>query len=217
MTVEPHVQVLIQEVIGAQGTSITKEILKEVREHSVSLDMRVDKVRATLRGRPSSEIAAPDFAVVIPGSGPMRRRWPAGPISAAARRDREPGAGLFDRRLRADHCSSHRWVFVRAIVSIFSLDRLLPGIFCPPRRRGAHRRIGRTGQSDRLRLLDLRLDVHRRDDRQDSHGVARGGAWRLAGGFWRSLRRVIGYFISAFVLGLGFPWMIVNKRHQQLG
>jgi len=32
-------------------------------------------------------------------------------------------------------------------------------------------------------------------------------------GFWRSLRRVIGYFISAFALGLGFLWVIVNKRH----
>ena len=54
VTVEPHVQVLIQEIIGAQGTSITKEIIEEVREHSVSLDMRVDRVWATLRGRPST-------------------------------------------------------------------------------------------------------------------------------------------------------------------
>jgi uncharacterized RDD family membrane protein YckC len=40
--------------------------------------------------------------------------------------------------------------------------------------------------------------------------VGPGGA-RL--GFWRSLRRVIGYFISAFSLGLGFLWVIVNKEH----
>ena len=40
--------------------------------------------------------------------------------------------------------------------------------------------------------------------------VGPGGA-RL--GFWRSLRRVIGYFISAFSLGLGFFWVIVNKEH----
>ena len=36
-------------------------------------------------------------------------------------------------------------------------------------------------------------------------------------GFWRSLRRVIGYFISAFTLGLGFLWVIVNKRAPRLG
>ena len=43
VTVEPHVQALIQEIIAAQGTGITEEIIKEVREHSVSLDMRVDQ------------------------------------------------------------------------------------------------------------------------------------------------------------------------------
>jgi uncharacterized RDD family membrane protein YckC len=32
-------------------------------------------------------------------------------------------------------------------------------------------------------------------------------------GFWRSLRRVIGYFISAFALHLGILWVIVNKEH----
>jgi uncharacterized RDD family membrane protein YckC len=33
-------------------------------------------------------------------------------------------------------------------------------------------------------------------------------------GFWRSLRRVIGCSISAFALGLGFLWVIVNReRH----
>ena len=31
-------------------------------------------------------------------------------------------------------------------------------------------------------------------------------------GFWRSIRRVIGYFISAFTLGLGFLWVIINQR-----
>ena len=35
VTVEPHVQVLIQEIVAAQGTSITKELIEEVREHSV--------------------------------------------------------------------------------------------------------------------------------------------------------------------------------------
>jgi hypothetical protein len=70
MTVEPHVQVLIQEIIAAQGTSITKEMLKELREHAVSLDLGVDRVWAKLRGRAGSEITAPEFIMHIEGKRP---------------------------------------------------------------------------------------------------------------------------------------------------
>ena len=70
VTVEPHVQVLIQEIVAAEGTGITKEFIQEMREHSVSLDMRVDKAWATLRGRPSPDVQAPDFAVSILGKKP---------------------------------------------------------------------------------------------------------------------------------------------------
>ena len=83
VTVEPHVQALVQEIIAGQGTGITEEIIKEVREHAVSLDLGIDRAWATLRGRPKPDIVLPDFPVAIRTRSPTRRRWPAGPTSAA--------------------------------------------------------------------------------------------------------------------------------------
>jgi len=215
MTVEPHVQALIQEIMAAQGTSITKEIIKEVRELSVSLDLRVDKTWATLRGRPSSEIAAPDFKVAIPGKKPDAKEIAGRPYLGGGY------AGIASRVLAFSIdvfvlivAVLVAGLFVRAIVSIFSLDRLLPGIFGPSGFDAV--RIAGSGVLASLiacgywifgwmfiggtvgkMLLGLRV-------------VGPGGS-RV--GFWRSLRRVIGYFISAFALGLGFLWVIVNKQH----
>jgi len=215
MTVEPHVQALIQEIMAAQGTSITKEIIKEVREHSVSLDLRVDKTWATLRRRPSPEIAVPGFTVPIPGKKPDAKEIAGRPYLGGGY------AGIASRVLAFSIdvfvlivAVLVAGLFVRAIVSIFSLDRLLPGIFGPTGFDAA--RIAGSGVLASLIacvywifgwtfiggtvgkiLMGLRV-------------VGPGGS-RV--GFWRSLRRVIGYFISALALGLGFLWVIINKQH----
>jgi uncharacterized RDD family membrane protein YckC len=215
MTVEPHVQVLIQEIIGAQGTSITKEMLKEVREHSVSLDMRVDKVWATLRGRKSAEVAVPDFAVAIPDKRPDPRELAGRPYLGGGY------AGIASRVLAFSIdlfaliiALIVGWVFVRGIVSIFSLDRWFQAVLGTSGY-GMLRVVGSgvlgtlvacvywifgwtfIGGTIGKIVMGLRV-------------VGPGGS-RV--GFWRSLRRVIGYFISAFALGLGFLWVIVNKKH----
>jgi uncharacterized RDD family membrane protein YckC len=215
MTVEPHVQVLIQEIMAAQGTSITKEIISEVREHSVSLDMRVDKAWATLRGRPGPEVAAPDFKVAILGKKPDAKEIAGRPYLGGCY------AGIASRVLAFSIdvfvlivAVLVAGLFVRAIVSIFSLDRLLPGIFGPTGFDAA--RIAGSGVLASViacvywifgwifiggtvgkMVMGLRV-------------VGPGGS-RV--GFWRSLRRVIGYFISALALGLGFLWLIINKQH----
>jgi uncharacterized RDD family membrane protein YckC len=215
MTVEPHVQVLIQEIMAAQGMSITQEVIKEVREHSVSLDMRVDKIWATLRGRPAPEIQTPDFSV------PVQDRKPD-PKEMAGRPHLGGGYAGITSRILAFSIDVFVLIvavlvaglFVRAIVSIFSLDRLLPGIFGPTGFDAA--RIAGSGLLASLiacvywifgwtfiggtvgkMVMGLRV-------------VGPGGS-RV--GFWRSLRRVIGYFVSAFALGLGFLWVIINNRH----
>jgi uncharacterized RDD family membrane protein YckC len=215
VTVEPHVQVLIQEIIAAQGTSITKEIIKEVREHSVSLDMRVDRVWATLRGRPSPEIQAPDFAVSIPGKKPDPKEMADRPYLGGGY------AGIVSRVLAFSIdlfaliiALIIAVVFVWGVISIFNLDQLFQTLL------GTHgygllRMVGAgvlgtwvacvywifgwtfIGGTVGKIVMGLRV-------------VGPGGS-RL--GFWRSLRRVIGYFISAFALGLGFFWVIVNKEH----
>ena len=215
VTVEPHVQALVQEIVAAQGMGMTEEIIKEVREHAVSLDLGMDRAWATLRGRPKPDIALPDFAVAIPDKKPDPKEMAGRPYLGGGY------AGIASRVLAFSIdvfaliiALIIGWVFVRAIVSMFNLDQLLQSLL-GTNGFGTLRIVasGVMGHPDRLRLLDLRLDVHRRDGRQDHHGAARGGAWRSRLGFWRSLRRVIGYFISAFSLGLGFLWVIVNKQH----
>ena len=215
ITVEPHIQVLIQEVVAAQGQSITKEIIKEVREHSVSLDLAVDRAWATLRGRPKPEIQAPGFAVAIPGKRPDSKEMADRPYLGGGY------AGIASRVLAFSIdilvlivAVVVGWVFVRAIVSIFSLDRLLPGIFGPSGIDAV--RIGGSGV-----LASLIACVYwifgwmfiggtAGKMLMGLHVVGPDGS-RV--GFWRSLRRVIGYFISALALGLGFLWVIINKRH----
>jgi uncharacterized RDD family membrane protein YckC len=215
MTVEPHVQVLIQEIIAAQGMSITEELIKELREHSVSLDMRVDKIWATVRGRPSPQIATPDFSVPIPDRKPDPKEMAGRPYLGGGY------AGIASRILAFSIdvfvlivAVLVAGLFIRATVSIFSLDRLLPGIFGPSGIdtvriagssllvsviAGVYWIFGWTFIGATIGKLVMGLRV-----------VGAGGS-RV--GFWRSLRRAIGYFLSALFLGLGFLWVIINKRH----
>jgi uncharacterized RDD family membrane protein YckC len=215
VTVEPHVQALVQEIIAGQGTSITKELIDELREHAVSLDMRVDKTWASLRGRPAPEIATPDFAVSIPGKKPDPKEMAGRPYLGGGY------AGIASRVLA--FCIDLfvlimalvvGWVFVTGIVSIFSLDRWFQAVLGTSGfgmlRIISSGAVGTLvacvywifgwtflGSTAGKILMGLRV-------------VGPGGS-RV--GFWRSLRRVFGYFISMFAVGLGFLWVIVNKRH----
>ena len=219
VTVEPHVQELIQEIVAAQGTSMTTEIIKEVREHSVSLDMRVDKGWATLRGRPKPGIAKPDFAVAIPDKKPDAKEMAGRPYLGGAYAGFASRVLAFSIDLFALIIALIvAFVFVRGIVSIFNLDRLFETLF------------GTTGHAT-LRIVSSGvlgtlvacvywifgwtfLGATVGKIVMGLRVVGPGGS-RV--GFWRSLRRVIGYFISAFTLGLGFLWLIVNKRRHRLG
>ncbi len=215
VTVQPHVQVLIQEIIGAQGTSITKETIGEVREHSVSLDMRVDKVWAAFRGRKSAQVATPDFAVAIPGKKPDLKELAGRPYLGGAY------AGFASRVLAFSidlfvliMALVVGWVFVRGIVSIFSLDRLFQSLLGTSGY-GTFRIVG----SGVLGTLTACLYwIFGWTFIGGTVGKLVMGV-RVVGpdgkrlGFWRSLLRVIGYFISAFALGLGFLWVVFNKRH----
>ena len=215
VTVEPHVQALVQEIVAAQGTGIAEEMLKEVREHAVSLDLGIDRAWATLRGRPKPNIAVPDFPVAIPDKKPDPKEMAGRPYLGG-------GYAGFASRVLAFAIDVFAlivaliitFVFVWGVVSIFNLDQLFQNLL------GTHGfgllRMAGSGVVGTLVaciywifgwtfiggtagkiIMGLRV-------------VGPGGS-RL--GFWRSLRRVIGYFISAFSLGLGFFWVIVNKEH----
>ena len=215
VTVEPHVQALVQEIVAAQGTGIAEEILKEVREHAVSLDLGIDRAWATFRGRPKPNVATPDFAVAIQDKKPDPKEMAGRPYLGG-------GYAGFASRVLAFSIDVFALiialiiaiVFIWGVVSIFNLDQLFQTLL------GTHgfgllRMVGAGvvgtlvacvywifgwtfigGTAGKI-VMGLRV-------------VGPGGA-RL--GFWRSLRRVIGYFISAFTLGLGFLWVIVNKEH----
>jgi uncharacterized RDD family membrane protein YckC len=215
MSEEPHVQVLIQEIIGAQGMSLTKEVLEEVREHSVSLDMRVDKVWAASRGRPKPGIAKPDFVVAIPDKKPDPKEMAGRPYLGGAYAGFASRVVAFSIDLFALMIALVvAFVFVRGIVSIFNLDQLFQTL------------LGTTGHATLQMVASgvlgtlvaclywifgwTFLGATVGKIVMGMRVVGPGGS-RV--GFWRSLRRVIGYFISAFFLGLGFLWVVFNKRH----
>ncbi len=212
---EPHVQALVQEIVAAQGTGIAGEMIKEVREHAVSLDLGVDRAWARLRGRPKPNIATPDFAVTIPDKKPEPKEMAGRPYLGGAY------AGIASRVLAFSIdvfaliiALIIGWVFVKATISMFNLDRLFQSLLgtngfgtlrivawgmMGPLIACVYWIFGWTFIGGTVGKIVMGLRV-----------VGPGGA-RL--GFWRSLRRVIGYFISALSLGLGFLWVIVNKRH----
>jgi uncharacterized RDD family membrane protein YckC len=215
VTVEPHVQALVQEIVAAQGTGITQELIKEVREHAVSLDLGIDRAWATLRGRSKPNTVLPDFPVAIQDKKPdpkemAGRPYLGGGYAGFASRVLAFSIDLFALILALIIAV----VFVWGVVSIFNLDQLFQNLL-GTRGFGLLRMVGAgvlgtwvaciywifgwtfIGGSAGKIIMGLRV-------------VGPGGA-RL--GFWRSLRRVIGYFISAFSLGLGFLWVIVNKEH----
>jgi uncharacterized RDD family membrane protein YckC len=215
VTVEPHVQALVQEIVAAQGMSMTEEMIDEVREHAVSLDTGIDRSWAALRGRPKPDIALPDFAVVIPDKKPDPKEMAGRPYLGGAY------AGFASRVLAFSIdvfaliiAVVIGWVFVKATVSMFNLDSLLQSMLgtngfgtlrivawgmMGPLIACVYWIFGWTFIGGTLGKIVMGLRV-----------VGPGGA-RL--GFWRSVRRVIGYFICAFSLGLGFLWLIVNKEH----
>jgi len=215
VTVEPHVQALVQEIVAAQGTGITRELIQEVREHAVSLDLGIDRAWATFRRRSKPNTVLPDFPVAIPDKKPDPKEMAGRPYLGGGY------AGLASRVLAFSIdlfaliiALIIAVVFVWGVVSIFNLDQLFQNLF-GTRGFGLLRMVGAgvlgtwvaciywifgwtfIGGSAGKIIMGLRV-------------VGPGGA-RL--GFWRSLRRVIGYFISAFFLGLGFFWVIVNKEH----
>ncbi len=96
VTVEPHVQVLVQEIVAAQGTGITKEIIKEVREHAVSLDHgHRQGVGDLARAAQTQHSRRPISPWLSRARSPIRRRWPAGLTSAAGTRGSRAGCWPF--------------------------------------------------------------------------------------------------------------------------
>jgi uncharacterized RDD family membrane protein YckC len=215
VTVEPHVQALVQEIVAAQGVGMTAEIINEVREHAVSLDLGVDRAWANLRGRPNPNIATPDFAVAIEDQQPDPKEMAGRPYLGGAYAGFASRVLAFSIDLFALIIALIvAFVFIWGVVKIFNLDQWVQSLL------GTHgfgllRMVGSgmvgtlvacvywifgwifIGGTVGKIVMGLRV-------------VGPGGS-RV--GFWRSVRRVIGYFISAFTLGLGFLWLIINKRH----
>ena len=82
---EPHVQVIVQEIVTSQSLGMTGEAIEEVRERGVTLNYRLEKiVRKTLR-RPrrvaaGSRLHAPNRRWPTQGRAPRRQIQPGGSI-----------------------------------------------------------------------------------------------------------------------------------------
>jgi uncharacterized RDD family membrane protein YckC len=168
-----------------------------------------------LRGRADSEITAPEFIMHLDGKRPDHKELAGRPYLGGGY------AGIVSRVLAFSIdvfvlivAVLVAMVFVRGIVSIFSLDRLLPSIFGPT---GVDT-VRIAGSSLLASLIACVYWIFGWTFLGSTIGKMVMGL-RIVGpggsrvGFWRSLRRVIGYFVSAVTLGLGFLWVIFNKRH----
>jgi uncharacterized RDD family membrane protein YckC len=215
VTIEPHVQALVQEIIVGQGTGVTEALVEEIRQHALTLDLAVDRAWATFRRRPQPKIETPSFPVPIRGKKPDPKELAGRPYLGGAY------AGLVSRILAFSIDLFALMiglvfaiVFVWGIDSIFGFDRMLEaalgtdgfrllrivgaGVLLPLAA-CVYWIFGWTFVGGSVGKLVMGLRV-----------VGPGGS-RL--GFWRSVRRMIGYFLSGVIIGLGFFWVVVNKRH----
>ena len=178
---EPHVQVIVQEIVTSQSLGMTEEVIEEVRERAVTLDIRLEKiVRKTLRRPPRKSLPGPNFTLQI-GAGQREAERLAGKSSLAGQY-----AG-FASRLMALAIDlliiivgfSVAGTLITAVRSIFHIGPILAGIFgvAPASTwdsalAGYRRLVAGCG------LFHRQLVAHRGVRRQSDHGHTRGRSKR---------------------------------------
>ena len=214
---EPHVQVIVQEIVTSQSLGMTEEVIEEVRERAVTLDIRLEKmVRKTLRRPPRESLPGPNFTLQI-GAGQREAERLAGKSSLAGQY-----AG-FASRLMALAIDlliiivgfSVAGTLITAVRSIFHIGPFLAGIFgVAPASTWDSALAGivvsllaaayfivswsLTGESVGKAIMGIRV-------------VGPNGDYPT---LWQSIRRYIGYLLIALSLGIGFLWVLFDKRRQ---
>jgi uncharacterized RDD family membrane protein YckC len=214
----PRFELLVQEMVEAQGRGMIDEVIEEIRERTVTLDTLSERfVRGRLLGRPPRESLPPPPAL---GERPARPHTPGLPIPRPSLQGHYAG---FAGRLLAFAADVVALVtaltlaswFVATVNALFGLEAFLATLFGPDGLAQAKALVGSlvvaafvigypiffwtfTGQTPGKMLLGLRVVT------------LQGGRLSLG----RAVRRLIGYVLAALPLYLGFAWMLADDRRQ---
>jgi uncharacterized RDD family membrane protein YckC len=211
----PIAQQLVQDVVRAQGQNLTGSFLDEVREYTVTLDLTLEyRLRRLLGRSPYPTHTTPSYSVTLRGQ----------PFDPSTLGDRPYLGGQFAGFVsRAVAFAVDIFVvvfiltiagmFYTALRDIFFLDRFfnaLVGADVMATIRTVVAGLAAfvvavgywlfawmvTGETLGHALMGVRV-VHQDGERLN---------------FWQALRRLLGYFLSALPLGLGFLWVLIDNR-----
>lgn len=213
-----HVQVLVQEIVEHQSMGLSATLITEIRERCVSTDLALERpLRHLLRRPPRNALPGPDFQIKPTGNLALPRdrqldHTLAGHYAGFASRTIALIIDLLVIVIGLAIASS----LASLLVQIFQVDTFLQAIFGSPDRvvtaKAAIASLFTTLTAGAYLLLTWSLNGK-------SIGKAVMGLRIVdANGnypyFWRSLRRLLGYVISAIPLFLGFAWVLVDNRRQ---
>ena len=214
---EPHVQVIVQEIVAGQGISFTEQVIDEIRERSVTLDMRSEAFVGKILHRPPREsLPGPAFKLPIQGT-PLNAERLAGRPDLSGQY-----AGIASRLLAfildlivLVVAFGFAGMIVTTTFSIFPVAALYENIFGVQPPPGLQSLVASilapvsaalywlvgwqlTGQTVGKLIMGIRV-------------VGPDGEYPP---FWRALRRLFGYLVIALSLGLGFLWILVDRRRR---
>lgn len=218
MVTNPRVQLFIQEIVQAQGQGMIDEGIEELRERTISGDNFIEQpLRRLLRRPPRETVPGPDFnpqlvRAVQKQHLPLRENsllaYYAGFISRllafaldiafltvflalgswllAATVQLLGFQNLFSPISEASQNGNVIGTFFASLAGTFIVFGYILGFWIL------------TGQTLGMMIMGLRV-------------VAKDGGTL---NFWQAILRLIGMFIAAFPLYLGFAWILVDNRRQ---
>jgi uncharacterized RDD family membrane protein YckC len=202
-------------VVRAQSQNLTRSFLDEVREYAVTLDLALEyRIRRLLRRPAYPTHATPDYPVTLRGqpfdpgtlgTRPYLGGQFAGFVSRAA-------AFVVDIFLVVAILAV-AGMFYTAMTDIFFIDRFFNRLIGADTMTTIRAIVGGlagfvvavgywliawmvTGETLGHAIMGVRV-VHRDGQRLN---------------LWQALRRLLGYFVAALPLGLGFFWVLIDNR-----
>jgi uncharacterized RDD family membrane protein YckC len=215
----PHVQVLVQQVVANQGTSILEEVVEEIRERIVTLDILLEKHLARLTRLPArGELPRPPFRQEYINSRSTLFQIPQVDLTMAGQY-----AGFISRLLAffvdliiLILALSLTTTFSNAFINLFNLQPFLSQLFD---NNEAIRAVtaGLAALAGMLFVvvyggLFWSLSGQTLGDLLFGVRVIRSNGSRVSVG--RAILRITGAYISGIALFLGFLWALWDPRHQ---
>jgi uncharacterized RDD family membrane protein YckC len=218
LTESEHVQVLVQQVVTSQGTSIIEEIIEEIRERVVTLDILLARRTRRSRGGTSRVIDSPDFRQVylqnrptfthIPQVGRTLAGHYAGSVSRLL-------GFLVDVVILA-LALSFTTTFINAFINLFNLRGFFDNLVTSNDFAGVLLAASAGFASfifvSGYGVLSWSLSGQTLGDLIFGVRVVRSDGSRIS--FSRSLLRIVGAYLAGIPFFLGFLWAIWDNRYQ---